>query len=365
MKYLVLVFFIFSVPLLGNNVTQDTDPVRVAVIGLVHGHAHWIFGREDKGDIEIVAIVEPYREVALAYSRQYGFSMEMVYDDMEIMFERVKPEAVTAFNTIAGHVEVVRQAGPRGVHVMVEKPLAASLSDAKIMKRIADKTGIILMTNYETSWYPTTYKTLEMVKDSTLGSVRKILVNDGHQGPEEIGVGEEFLSWLIDPDQNGAGALTDFGCYGANLVTSIMNNEKPTTVLAVTQQIKPDKYPLVEDEATIVLTYPKAQAIIQASWNWTFSRKDMAVYGTKSYARTVDGNNMYHRASEGSDEVLISPDSIGPKFHDPFSYFAGAIRGEIEIEPGDLGSLSNNMIVMEILDAAMRSAKEGRSILLR
>ncbi len=348
-----------------NLLAQPKEPLKVAVVGLVHSHVHWILGRPDKDDIEIVAIVEPNRELALKYSEQYGYSMELVYNDLERMLDEVKPQAVTAFNTISGHVDVVRQCGPRGIHVMVEKPLARNLNEALIMKRVADKTGIHLLTNYETTWYPTTYKTKSMVSDSTLGSLRKIVVHDGHQGPEEIGVEQEFLEWLIDPEFNGAGALTDFGCYGANLITSMMNNEKPQTVMAITQQMKPEKYPLVDDEATIILTYPKAQGIIQASWNWTFSRKDMEVYGTDGYVKTIDGNNMYTRLKESAPETLVVPDSLASSLHDPFTYFAEVVNGNIIVQPTDAGSLENNMIVMEILDAAMRSVREGRSILLR
>ena len=106
-------------------------------------------------------------------------------------------------------------------------------------------------------------------------------------GPKEIGVGPEFLNWLTDPQQNGAGALFDFGCYGVDLATWIMHGELPLTVTAVTLHIKPEIYPNVDDDSTIVLTYPHAQAIIQGSWNWPFNRKDMEVYGANGYVDTV------------------------------------------------------------------------------
>ena len=97
----------------------------------------------------------------------------------------------------------------------------------------------------------------------------------------------EFLAWLTDPEKNGAGALFDFGCYGANLMTWLMNDARPVSVTAVTQRIKPEIYAKVDDEATIILEYPGAQAIIQASWNWPFDRKDMEVYGRTGQALTV------------------------------------------------------------------------------
>ncbi len=57
----------------------EGDPLQVAVIGLIHDHVHWILGREDFGDIEIVGIVEPNGELAKRYSNRYGYSMGMVF----------------------------------------------------------------------------------------------------------------------------------------------------------------------------------------------------------------------------------------------------------------------------------------------
>jgi predicted dehydrogenase len=328
------------------------EPVRVGVVGLVHTHVHWILGREARGDIEIVGIVEPNRDLAERYAKQHGYSMDIVFDTIDEMIAAKNPEAVTAFNTIYGHLEVVEKCAPLGIHVMVEKPLAVNLEHARKMEALAREHGIYLLTNYETTWYQTNHYINQLVQKGEMGIVRKIVVHDGHQGPEEIGVNKEFLDWLIDPKWNGAGALTDFGCYGANLVTWLLQGQRPDKVVAVTQQMKPDKYPLVEDEATIVLTYPGTQAIIQASWNWTFSRKDMEVYGTDGLAIAVDGARLQLRSKESDPlrEMEVSP--LPVTRNDPFAFLAGVIRGTIEMEPYDPSSLENNMIVMEILEEA-------------
>jgi len=139
----------------------------------------------------------------------------------------------------------------------------------------------------------------DLVHEGALGAVRKVVVHDGHYGPKEIGVEPEFLAWLTDPKLNGGGALFDFGCYGADLMTWLMDGQRPQTVTAVTKQIKPEIYPRVDDEATIVLTYPKAQAIVQASWNWPFSRKDMEVYGQTGYVITVKNDLIRVRRGGG------------------------------------------------------------------
>src|SRR5690606_10618402 len=143
-----------------------------------------------------------------------------------------------------------------------------TVADAKEIQSLALQYKIHVLTNFETSWYQSNQQIKTMLDAGELGELRKVSVNDGHQGPKEIGVSKEFFDILTDPKKNGAGALVDFGCYGANLMTWLMNGERPIAVTAVTHQNKPSIYKNVDDEATIVLQYSDAQCIIQASWNW-------------------------------------------------------------------------------------------------
>src|SRR4029077_3248843 len=138
----------------------------------------------------------------------------------------------------------------------------------------------------------------------------------------------EFFDWLSDPVRNGAGALFDFGCYGANLMTWMMDNQRPLAVTAITQQLQPDVYPRVNDEATILLEYPKAQGIIQASWNWPFNRKDFEVYGERGYTIAVGGSVLRVRMPAERDEQSRAalPD-LAPDQRDSVSYLAAVARG--------------------------------------
>jgi predicted dehydrogenase len=140
-----------------------------------------------------------------------------------------------------------------------------------------------------------------------------------------------------------------------------MDGQRPTAVLAVTQHIKPEVYPKVEDEATILLTYPQAQGIIQASWNWPFDRKDMEVYGRTGYVLVPrrDLLRLRKAGAEESELKLVPPPVSGP-FTDEVAYLAAVVRGEIL--PTGLSSLELNLIVTEILDAARQSAQTGRRI---
>lgn len=357
-----IVFFMNVTPMKSQ---EKAAPLRVAVAGLTHTHVHWILGRPDRDDIKIVGIAEPNRELARRYAGQHGYSMDLVYDTLEEMIAATKPEAVLAFGTIYDHLKVVETCAPLGIHVMVEKPLAVSLAHAVKMEKLAKKHAIHLLTNYETTWYATNHKTYEMVEENAIGALRKIVVNDGHKGPVEIGVNKEFLDWLTDPVLNGGGALTDFGCYGANLITWLTKGKRPLAVTAITQTLQPEIYTKVEDEATILLQYPKMQGIIQASWNWPIARKDMEVYGETGYIFSDNRSEMRFRLSEEKEAQGLRLEEREPPYDDPFAFFAGVIKGTIVLPPHDLSSLENNMIVMEILEAAKKSAKTGKTVKLK
>lgn len=356
-------FHFLLILLISTGIAQTKQPLRLGIAGITHSHVHGLLARPELGDVQIVGIVEPNKELAERYASRYGYSMNIVFNSITEMITKTKPEIVAAFGSIFQHLEVVQACAPMGVHVMVEKPLAVSLDHALKMKTLAEKHKIFLLTNYETTWYATNHRAHEMVnKTKDVGELRKVVIHDGHQGPKEIGVNKEFLDWLTDPVQNGGGAVTDFGCYGANLLTWLTNGGKPEQVIAITQQIKPNIYPKVDDEATILLQYPKMQGIIQASWNWPFSRKDMEVYGETGYIITDNNSDMRIRLEKDKTERKEKLSGRTSPYNDPFSFFAAVVRGEITPEKYDLSSLENNMIVVEILEAAKKSAKTGKAV---
>ncbi|WP_246865702.1 Gfo/Idh/MocA family protein [Croceivirga thetidis] len=339
------------------------EPLKVAVIGLTHTHVHWILGREDLGDIEIVAIVESNRDLAERYCEQHGLSVDLIYDSMQAMYASVKPEAVTAFNDIYGHLEVVEFFAPKGVPIMVEKPMAVNWEHAQKMTQLAKEHNVPLLTNYETSWYSSHHKAKKMaVGDSLFGPIQRMVFHHGHPGPIEIGCNEEFLEWLTDPVLNGAGALTDFGCYGANLATWFLNGEVPTGVTAITRNYKPDMYPKVDDDATIVIDYKDKQVIVQASWNWSHNRKDMELYGKTGYVICSNGQDLKILEKEEDGAYEQKAKALQQGFHDPFALLNQVVKHGHQLEPYDVSSLENNVLVMQILEAAKVSAETGKTI---
>ena len=357
-------FFLLFFSLISAQIFAQ-KPVRLAVAGLSHGHVGWVFNRSDKKDTELVGIYETNQELVDLFSKKYKLDKSLFFNDLNKMLDQVKPDAVSAFGPISEHITVVRACAPRKINVMVEKPLATTFADAKEIEKLASKNSIQVLTNFETSWYASNQYVHDLLEQGKLGEIRKVMVNDGHQGPREIGVSKEFFAILTDPSKSGAGALTDFGCYGANLMTWLLKGERPVSVTAVTHQNKPDIYQKVDDEASIILQYPKAQCIIQASWNWTFARKDMEVFGNKGYAVAVNPTTVRQRLQEKSPEETIKIDPRPAPYTDPFSVLADVVSGRLKLDKNDLYGLPVNVIVAEILEAAKQSAKSGITVMLK
>src|SRR6201996_6241993 len=346
---------------LTNNVNAQSK-FRVGVAGLNHDHIYNILNDYSKGRVFLVGIAEPNKHLWEKYGKQFHIPDSLFFTDLKEMATKRKPDIVLGYNAVGNHVDVVEVCAPLHIPVMVEKPLAATLVQAKRIEELANKYNIKVLTNYETTWYPSFQGVYDIVNKDSIGAIRKMVAHDGHQGPREIGCSEDFLAWLTDPVLNGAGALNDFGCYGANLMTWLMHGQKPIAVSAVAHHFKPDVYPKVEDDATITVEYPTATGLIEGSWAWPFSIKDMEVFGETGYLHATDMNNLNMRMRENKKSIIALKPLSEPN-NDPVTYFNAVLDGKIKADE-DRSSLKYNMIVMEILDAAKRSIKEGKRIIL-
>ncbi len=339
--------------------------VKIGIAGLSHSHVVPLLRNLERDDLKVVGIYESDQGLVDRYVRQFSLNRDIIFDTLDEMLLKTKPEGVITFTSIFDHLRVVEACAPLGIHVMVEKPLAVSNKHAKQMAALASKHGTLLLTNYETTWYSSIYKSLDMVNQGQIGELRKVIVYDGHKGPEEINVNKEFLEWLTDPGLNGGGAVIDFGCYGANLMTWMLNGQKPVSVYARLKRYKPDVYPKVDDDATIILSYPGLEAVINASWNWPFNRKDMHIYGNTGYIFCDNAQDIRYKLDAKSPEIQEKVPLQESPFRDGFAFFASAIKGETVVKSTDLSSLENNITVVEILEAAIKSSRTGKSVKLR
>ncbi len=359
MKRIFSIFIALVVCML--SASADDAPLRLAVAGVTHGHLGEVVRRMNRGDFQIVGVAEPREQYRTHNDLTNRLPARLFYADLAKMLDETHPEVVVAYGSIYDHLAVVEACAPRGIHVMVEKPLAVSNKDANRIAKLAEKYGIKVLTNYETTWYTTNQHARRLIDDGQIGNLLRINIYDGHEGPKEIGCSPMFLEWLTDPKLNGGGAVVDFGCYGANLATWLLGGQTPLSVYAVLKQHKPEVYPRVDDDATIVVEYPSCTVQIMASWCWPKSRKDMYVYGSKGSIFQLTPTRMETRIN-GRDSGTFDAPGLEPPYNDSFRFLRAVVRGEITLPPYDLSSLENNLMVVRILDAARRSAQSGRPV---
>jgi predicted dehydrogenase len=247
---------------------------------------------------------------------------------------------------------------------MMEKPLAVSLEDALAIRKAARDNHVHVLVNYDTNYYTNNTEAIRLAQDGKLGTVRKVLYYAGHEGPKEIGVGPEWLPWLTDPELNGAGAMYDFGCYGADLSTVLMHGKAPISVTAVAQTDKPDIYTKVDDDATIILKYDGAQTVLMPSWNWSFSRKDLEIYGNAGEVMTVDTQKIQARYKGEKAASESTAPALPADRDNSLNYLAAVLRGSIK-DQGLYGSLDTNVTVVQIMDAARESVRTGKTVVLK
>ena len=339
--------------------------IRVAIIGLDHDHVWGILHdilNEPQADL--VAIAESDPELVGKAKAQVPANVQF-YSDYVGMLDEAKPEAVFITTENDRHLAILRECAKRHINVSTEKPMATNTGDARQMEQLANQAGIKLMVNYWNAWAASTHELFRRVKAGEIGRVQKIIVQYGHQGPKEIGVSRQFGAWLYNPAKNGGGALMDFGCYGAELALWLKG--RPARVYATARTLKTDQHNRVEDDATIVLDYPDATAIIEPSWDWPYGMDRIYVFGTKG-SLLATGSALYERlqSSRASATVDGDPITLAPFPHEasnPVSYLLDRIRRDQPIE--DPLSANLNVQVMEILDAARESVRSGGSETLR
>ena len=367
-----LVIAFTATALLGGAIASNAQSVsagpktRLAVVGLDHDHV-WSLLKDVAGEpsAELIAIAEPNPALVSLAKKDVPASVKF-YSDYVAMLDEAKPDAVIVATSNDKHLEILRQCAKRHIHYSTEKPMATNAVDAREMERLAREANIKLMVNYWNAWVAPSHDLFHRVRAGEVGSIQKIIVQYGHRGPKEIGVSQEFANWLYDPVKNGGGAIMDFGCYGAEL--SVWLKGRPSRVYATTRKLKVEQNNKVDDDATIVLDYPDATAIIEASWDWPYTKEQVEVFGPKG-SLLARHSTLLHRSADAHgpnvppDGESLTLDPLATETSNPVSYFVNRIRNDKPIE--DLVSARLNVQVMEILDAARESARTGKPQELR
>ena len=113
-------------------------PLRVGIAGMTHDHVGQVFSTIKKAqqDVVIVGFAEPNKEYALSLLKSQNLPDSLWFPTLEALIAKTKPEAIAAFNSIYEHLEVVKVCAPKGIHVIVEKPLAVNMNHLNQMKAL-------------------------------------------------------------------------------------------------------------------------------------------------------------------------------------------------------------------------------------
>ncbi len=103
------------------------NKVRIGVAGLSHSHVMPLLRNLDRKDyLQIVGIAESDTDLSQRYAKEFGIDQDLFIESLDEMLEQTSPDGVITFTSIFDHLKVVEACAPRGIHVMVEKPLAVS-----------------------------------------------------------------------------------------------------------------------------------------------------------------------------------------------------------------------------------------------
>ncbi|HEY6974968.1 MAG TPA: Gfo/Idh/MocA family oxidoreductase [Chitinophagaceae bacterium] len=355
-KLFLLVIFIASV----HHFCSAQQKLKVVLAGLSHDHVNAILDKQKAGQIAIIGIAEPDLQLGEKKKKDYQLPDSIFFKDLKTALQSKHPDLVMVYKAPAEHLSVVEICMPLRIPVMIEKPLAFTNEDAARIKTLSEKFNTKVYTNFPSIWYSSFNELLK--RSNEAGTINKMVMRGGHRGPIEVGCSKAFLNWLTDSTKNGGGALVDFGCYGAAIMTELMHGKLPASVYATTRHLKPTMYPKADDAATIILEYEGATGIVEASWDWPYTIMDVEVSGSDGYLQASQFNTpqlQVKKDSTSRDETISTPE-----YKDDVEYLTAVLKNGAA-DNNEMLSLERNLIVVRILDAARKSAREGRKILLQ
>ncbi len=331
--------------------------IKVGAAGLIHDHV-WKILKEFRmiRGVE-VACAADMNEPLLERVREYG--VKSTYKSYEEMLGKEDLDAVIVYTENSRHAEVTELAAERGVHVMVEKPMAANLEQAQRMFRAAMKSGIKLMINYPAAWYPAIRYAYKLASEGSIGRVYQVRYRAAHEGPKEIGCSKYFYEWLYDERLNGAGAFMDFCCYGANMCRWILGVPEKAVAFGGTYV---RDYLAVEDNAVLLMGYERALGISEASWSQIGEgippKHTLIMNGGEGVIAARHKVRIY--TSEGKGWTVMDPPALEEGYRNGPEHFITCIREDKQ--PESIVSPSYNRDAQAILEAGLKSMKEDRIV---
>lgn len=338
--------------------------IRVGVLGLTHDHVWGNLNNLVKhADAELVGAAEPDTVLRDRFQSQYGEKV-IVSDYAELLNGRHNLQAVFIFADNRTSAELGAEAAARGLHVMLEKPMATNLELADRLFTAGQRYGVHVMINWPHNWNPKIRKAYDLVREGAIGDIYKLRYCAGHAGPREIGCSSIFCDWLYDNERNGAGALTDQAGYSATICRWFLG--RPQRLLAMGGRLtKTDISDL--DNVVILLRYDRAIAIAESSWSWVggYPTSGPYIYGTEGSlvahgARDPQGVTLITR--EDPQPVVVEAGLLPDGERNAPEYFISCIAQERSI--AGLVSPEVSRDAQEILEAGIIAINAGVEVTL-
>jgi predicted dehydrogenase len=329
--------------------------VRLGVAGLVHDHVWDVLPRfAAHGGYEFVSACDPNDPLTERARRAFGFAH--VARDAEALWSE-RPEVVLYYGPNAGSAPLVEAAAAHGAHVLVEKPLAANLAQARRIDAAARRAGIFVMCNWPTAWDARVQHAAALAQAGDLGQLYQVRYRAAHAGPREIGCSPYFWSWLYDAEQNGAGALMDYCCYGAAMAAWLLG--MPETVVALKGRLVKADIP-VEDNAVVLMQFARALGTAEGCWTQAGHLYELYVFGDRA-GLVMRGAELLRIDADHPEGVALEVPPQPEGARDPAEYLLRCLREQRT--PQGLVSLEVAVRAQTILEAGLVSARTGTAVM--
>jgi predicted dehydrogenase len=232
--------------------------MRVGIFSAAHLHVDAYVGNLRAVDgVEVIGVADHDRARARSWGDAYGVA---VFDSYQALVD-AGADAVVVCSETTRHRELVELAAAAGVHVLCEKPLAATVGDAHAVVAACEQAGVILMTAFPMRFSPPVVQVRDMIAAGTLGRV--LACNGANQGQLPM----RHRAWFVDPALSGGGAVMDHTVHLADLLRWYLASEA-VEIYAITNRLLHAETVDVETGGMIMLTFADGTfASIDCSWS--------------------------------------------------------------------------------------------------
>lgn len=295
--------------------------------------------------VEVVAFASRSRPKAEAAAEVWGSGT--VVDDWRAALAVEGLDAVDICTPNALHAEIALEAIRRGIHVLVEKPMATTVAEADAMLAAADAGGVVLMPAQNVRFAAPFVAAAEAVRGDRIGSTVSFRAAFGHGGPEGWA---PDATWFLDPDAAGGGALLDLGVHMIDVIRHVLGDD----VVEVAAMVDGDAGG-VERVAQLVLRMRGgALGTLQASWSARPGPDhQLTIFGTDGKLHLDGRTPLTFSGLDGTSERVELP-AAGDN---PFAAFVRAVAGE---RPPALDGRDGRAAVA-VASAAYEAARTGRT----